>query len=271
MYNEEESNNSVEYFTGTPPDTFIRTPSEQPNQSNMKLPQTPSDSPPKFLPQTPSDPPPPSDEIKFEPQSPSDPPPLDIQDAMQVVEETEKEKQISKLRQTYVDVTKRKMNRQKNIFSPVIDTDRLLIPISRVDKNVRETLKSMLIKKYEYKCNKHGLMKEDSLEVLSISSANVKGANAEFHVTYQCLVCKPVEGMLVEASIVNVTKAGIRAELIGFKKSPLVIFIARDHHNNSEYFNSLKDKDVIAVKIIGIRYELNDDKISTIGELNRLQ
>lgn len=269
MYNEEESNNSVEYITGTPPDTLIRTPTASPNQSNINLPKTPSESPPKFQPHTPLDSSPPD----YEPQTPLDPPPPSVEPSDDLIEnnKSEKEKQISKLRQTYVDVTKRKMNRQKNIFSPVIDTDRLLLPIFRVDKNVRETLKSMLVKKYEYKCNKHGLMKEDSLEVLTISSANVKGSNAEFHVTYQCLVCKPVEGMLLEASIVNVTKAGIRAELIGFKKSPLVIFIARDHHNNSEYFNSLKEKDVIAVKIIGIRYELNDDKISTIGELNRLQ
>lgn len=41
---------------------------------------------------------------------------------------------------------------------------------------------------------------------------------AEFHVTYQALACNPVEGMIVESTIINITKAGVRAELQNFVK-----------------------------------------------------
>jgi hypothetical protein len=49
--------------------------------------------------------------------------------------------------------------------------------------------------------------------------------------------------------------------------SPVVVFIAKDHHYNSAMFNEVKDGDKINVKVIGQRFELNDKYISIIGEL----
>ena len=50
--------------------------------------------------------------------------------------------------------------------------------------------------------------------------------------------------------------------------TPLVVFLARDHHyKNTEYFSSVKENDEINVKIIGQRFELNDVAISVIGEI----
>jgi len=72
--------------------------------------------------------------------------------------------------------------------------------------------------------------------------------------------------MRFRAMVKNVTKAGIRAE-INEVKSPVVVFIARDHHYKSKGFGELKEGDDINVRVIGIRYELNDEYISIIGEL----
>ena len=133
-----------------------------------------------------------------------------------------KKKQLDILKQTYVDVAKKKINKQKNIFNPVIDTEKVIIMINKVDKNVQTLIHNTLKSKLESKCNRHGLIKEDSIQIINISSASVKGNVAEFYVTYQGLACNPVEGMIVEANIVNITKAGIRAELVNFNKSPII-------------------------------------------------
>ena len=47
----------------------------------------------------------------------------------------------------------------------------------------------------------------------------------------------------------------------------MVIFISRDHHYNHASFSSLKEGDIIKVKIIGHRFELYDEQISVLGEL----
>ena len=65
----------------------------------------------------------------------------------------------------------------------------------------------------------------------------------------------------------NITKAGIRAESSVENPTPIVVFVAKDHHYNDEYFSDVKEGDVIQVRVIGQRFELNDKYISIIGEL----
>ncbi len=86
-----------------------------------------------------------------------------------------------------------------------------------------------------------------------------------FTITFECLVCRPVEGLRFKCVVKNVTKAGIRAET-NEPISPVIVFIARDHHHNIKAFSKLKENDEINVRVIGIRYELNDKYISVIAE-----
>ena len=73
--------------------------------------------------------------------------------------------------------------------------------------------------------------------------------------------------MLISCVAKNITKAGIRAESDTDVPSPVVIFIAKDHHYSVSYFNEIQEGDKINIRVIGQRYELNDKYISIIGEL----
>jgi DNA-directed RNA polymerase subunit E'/Rpb7 len=84
---------------------------------------------------------------------------------------------------------------------------------------------------------------------------------------FECLICRPVEGQIIECIVKNITKAGIRAIYQSEEESPITIFIARDHHYNNEYFTSLKENDSITTRVIGIRFELGDENISVLSEL----
>ena len=72
--------------------------------------------------------------------------------------------------------------------------------------------------------------------------------------------------MKIKCIIKNKTQAGIRA-VINEDVSPVVIYITRDHHYNNKYFSSVEEGDDITVKVIGQRYELNDEQVSVIGEI----
>ena len=87
-----------------------------------------------------------------------------------------------------------------------------------------------------------------------------------FDVVFECQICLPVEGMLIECKSKIITKAGIKAE-IEDEDSPVVIFIARDHHYMTPYFSTISEDQDIKVRVIGQRFELNDKAISIIAEL----
>ena len=73
--------------------------------------------------------------------------------------------------------------------------------------------------------------------------------------------------MLINCVAKNITKAGIRAESDTDVPSPIVVFIAKDHHYSAPHFAEVKEGDKLTVRVIGQRFELNDKYISIIGEL----
>ena len=64
---------------------------------------------------------------------------------------------------------------------------------------------------------------------MTYSSGVLEADNVVFNVSFKCNICRPDEGMKIKCKIVNITKAGIRAESQS-SPSPVVVFIARDHY-----------------------------------------
>jgi hypothetical protein len=71
--------------------------------------------------------------------------------------------------------------------------------------------------------------------------------------------------MEIECKIKNITKIGIRA-IINEHNNPIVLFISREHNPDKD-FEQYKEDNYIRVKVLGHRFELNDEYISVIGEL----
>lgn len=145
---------------------------------------------------------------------------------------------------------------------------KIYVEFSSIGQNLNEVLIHILKKNYEGKCNKEGFIKRDSINIISYNGGLMLGNHVIYDVVFKCKVCNPPQGMLINCNIVNITKAGIRA-IYGDNEdeSPLIIFIARDHNYDNEIFNGLDLKDTIKTRVIGTRYELNDNKIHVISEL----
>jgi hypothetical protein len=104
----------------------------------------------------------------------------------------------------------------------------------------------------------------------------VNAGYVEFMTTYECMVCHPVDGMLIKCVCKTITKAGIHAEVVDFKKNtPITVFIARDHHINDHIndhnFEKTTENAKLVVSVIGVRFELNDSTISCIGKLKEIE
>jgi len=167
-----------------------------------------------------------------------------------------------------VQPKKKRDNRIQSVYSRCLLTRKIILPITTIGKNLKETIEENIKNNFEGKCVVEGYIKPNSSKIITYSSGTIERGNfIVFEVVFECDVCFPVEGMLITCIAKNITKAGIRAESSSDVPSPIVIFIAKDHHYSSSYFNEIQDGDKINVRVIGQRFELNDKYISIIGEL----
>ena len=163
---------------------------------------------------------------------------------------------------------KRRETRIHTVYSRCLITRKIVLPITSIGKNLQEVVEENIKANFEGKCVVEGYIKPNSCKIITYSSGIIeRGNNILFEVVFECDVCFPVEGMLIQCVAKNITKAGIRAESANDVPSPVVVFIAKDHHFNVAHFAEIKEGDKINVRVIGQRFELNDKYISIIGEL----
>jgi len=163
---------------------------------------------------------------------------------------------------------KKRRDKLQTIYSRCLLTRKIVLPMATIGKNLKEDIEENIKANFEGKCVVEGFIKPNSVKIITHSSGTIeRGNQILFEIVFECDVCFPVEGMIVSCVAKNITKAGIRAESAGEVPSPIVVFIAKDHHFNVPYFSEIKEGDKINVRVVGQRFELNDKYVSIIGEL----
>lgn len=159
-----------------------------------------------------------------------------------------------------------KKSKHTGLYVLQVITRKINISFNQIGNNLKEILQRKLEQDLEGKCAKEGFIKTNSIRVLTYSAGVIEGNKVVFHVVLECLICHPVENMKFNINVISITKAGIRGQTKE-DVSPVDVFISRDHHYNNKYFNSIKVDNDIQIRVIGIRYEINDEKISVLAEL----
>ena len=167
-------------------------------------------------------------------------------------------------------VTGKKKKQKKNtgIYMLNILTRKVKLHFHSIGSNIQEHIKIKLISNLEGRCSKEGYIKKNSVRVLSYSAGVVQANYIMFDVSFECLICNPVEGQKIKCIIDNITKAGIKANYYKLEERPIVVFITRDHWYNDQtnIFKTAKENDEILVKVVGSRFQLNDNSISILAE-----
>ena len=154
-----------------------------------------------------------------------------------------------------------------SLYIKNIITKNLSIPVKYVGANIKQVLEDILKKDFEGKCCIDGYVKRGSSKIITYSCGNIYGNIAIFTIVFEYLVCNPPNGMRISCIVNNITNAGIMANANNADVSPINVFIARDHHYNIPYFSQLANDDVVMVRVIGQRFELNDSAVFIIAEL----
>jgi DNA-directed RNA polymerase subunit E'/Rpb7 len=154
------------------------------------------------------------------------------------------------------------------VYSLSILTHPVILSMNEIGQNLERNLEQTITKKYSGKCIAEGFIKIGSIKIINYSSGMLSNGYITFQVVFECMLCHPVEGMLIECDTKTITKAGIHAEVYDADGNmPITVFIARDHHYTNKEFTNVIENTKITVNVIGIRYELNDPYICVIARL----
>ena len=177
-------------------------------------------------------------------------------------------KTLNKRAITKKENTSNKSDNNSHIYIKSLLTQKIVLNYEEVNSELFNTLEYKIKQFNEGKCIKEGYVKNNSVNLLTYSSGELFDNKLLFECVFECLLTNPVESMVIDCLAKTITKIGVRAELIVDDNiSPYIIFIARDHHYNNETFSKIKENDVLQVRIMGQRYELNDKQISIIAQL----
>ena len=156
----------------------------------------------------------------------------------------------------------------RTVYSKTMITRKIILPIVNIGKNLYATIETYISANFEGKCLVEGYVKPGSIVIVTFSSGTIeRGSMITYTVVFECSVCFPVDGMIIQCIAKNITKAGIRAESSTDSPSPIIVFIARDHSNTSRHFLEITEGDIFNVRVIGQRFELNDTYVSIIGSV----
>lgn len=151
-------------------------------------------------------------------------------------------------------------------FSKSILTKRIQFHIALLTNDIEKLIHDILVSDIESKCVNEGFIRKNSIQILSHSVGEAIFDQLFYDVVFQCDICYPVNGHILDVFVKNITKAGVRA-IISEEDNPIVVFVARDLHLNNDHFHELAVDDAIQVQTIGTRFEYGDPCIYVIAEL----
>ena len=142
---------------------------------------------------------------------------------------------------------------------------KIKVSFNKIGNNMDVYFKKYAERELEGKCRKEGYIRPNSSTIVNYSTGLLKGDSVVYDVVYSVDACFPYENMELMCKIKNITKIGIRG-VISEKYNPIVLFISREHNSNKN-FEDYEEGQTIRIRVIGHRFELNDEFISVIGEI----
>ena len=152
-----------------------------------------------------------------------------------------------------------------NLYVNTIIHKRIIVSFTNVGNNMNDYFKNFSERNFEGKCHKEGFIKQFSTQIINYSTGHLKGDMVIYDVVISADICFPYEGMEIMCKIKNITKIGIRG-VVSDNHNPIILFISREH-NATKDFDNYEEGQYIKIKVIGHRFEMNDEYISVIGEI----
>jgi hypothetical protein len=133
--------------------------------------------------------------------------------------------------------------------------------------DVKDMLVTKLKERHESKCNANGYVKPDSIELVARSAGAAENGRYTGNFVYDCKmkcdVLYPKGGMVMPVLVIKVTKMGVYAVF----EEAIRVLVPRDIHIGNTVFDSIKEGDMIKVRIERSEIKTNAPFIMAVGKL----
>jgi len=151
------------------------------------------------------------------------------------------------------------------IYEPSLIHEKITVPFNSIGNDMTNYFETYAKRNMEGRCRKEGFIKPNATTVVSYSTGLCRSDKVVYDVMFSAQVCVPYESQEFTCIIKNITKIGIRA-YVSEVDNPITVYISREH-NTGKNFEDYKEGQTIMVRVIGPRFELNDETVSVIAEL----
>lgn len=140
---------------------------------------------------------------------------------------------------------------------------------SEINEDINQCLLKKIKDKLGNKCNELGYIEKKSIQILDrtigkINTSQFNGA-VNFDINVSADIYLPVKESIIKCKILGSNQIGLFAI-----SPPIHVIVAKIHHSNQEQqlLDSLQVNDVINVKVINYKFNLDDDHIKTITKFD---
>ena len=163
---------------------------------------------------------------------------------------------------------------QSNNISNQIFTTSINIKCNHIKGNINKLILLVLKKKFEGKCNNHGFILEDSIEILNRSIGEVKTINNTsyiiYNIKYKTDILSVSNKDTIECYINSITKMGIIGYIkitdeMTIKNSPFIIIVPNEYLPDN--LDNYKINDKINVIVEAYRIKFKSTHIHIVSKL----
>ena len=162
-----------------------------------------------------------------------------------------------------------------NVFNESILKTKIKIQSKFLNKNYQKYILKKLQDQYEGKFTKFGLIKKDTIKILTISLGKLEQNSFEgnilYDVSFNSKICNPVIGDVLICDVINTNNFGILCSAKENNTSIIDIIIPKKSIavKSDIDLSNIKIGENVYVEIIGKKPILNDTKIKCIGKIIR--
>jgi DNA-directed RNA polymerase subunit E'/Rpb7 len=159
----------------------------------------------------------------------------------------------------------------QDLYKTLLLEEFIYIKPIELNNKIDNIILSKLKRKVEGRCIKYGYIIPNSIEIKTRSLGMINNASFDgkttYKINYTADVCNPTINQIIQCSVGNIDKSQVMCYIDDIpEKSPIEIYLFKHNHVGNVIFASLKEGDIINVKIGGSKWEFKDTQINSIAE-----
>ena len=168
--------------------------------------------------------------------------------------------------------SEKNINKNKNneLYKTLLLDEYIYIKPIELNKKIDDIILFKLKRKVEGRCLKYGYVMPNSIEITTRSLGMINNASFDgtttYKIKYTANICNPAINQIIQCIVSNIDKSQVICYIDNPEQSPMEIYLFKHNHVGNVEYASLKEGDIINVKIGGSKWEYKDTQINSIAE-----